>query len=127
MKHKLTASILTLLLAISVGCAKRTSTSPPAPPTNSINTVDAKLNETLQPIHAFVKSLVEQNNAGTVTLTANQKALLNQLVTDVNVADALYQAWHNAGATGPTTQVNAAITKAQTDQANLNAAIQGGK
>ena len=117
-----------LSLCFMAGCANKTSTTPPAPPpVGSINPTDAKLYQTLSPIHDFVNSLVSQNNAGTVTLTANQKALLNQLVNDVNIADALYQAWHNAGATGPTTAITTAIGRAQSDQNSLNAAIQGGK
>ena len=126
-KSVVTLAIVLLLIA-GIGCANKTSTTPPAPPpVGSINSTDATLYQTLSPIHDFVNSLVSQNNAGTVTLTANQKALLNQLVNDVNIADALYQAWHNAGATGPTTAITTAISRAQSDQNSLNAAIQGGK
>ena len=127
-KRSRSIATIVLLLLLTAGCAHNTSTStPPAPPANSLNATDATINQTLQPIHAFVASMVQQNNAGTVTLTANQRSLLNQLVTDVNAADALYLAWRQAGATGSTTQINSAITKAQGDQAALNAAIQGGK
>lgn len=127
MKFKIVALLLVPLL-ICVGCAKKTSTTTPAPPpAGSLNTFDATTNETLQSIHAFVASMVAQNNAGTVTLTPTQKQLLNQLVTDVNNADVIYQAWHAAGGTGATTTVQAALTKAQTDQTSLNSAISGGQ
>ena len=128
MKKALT---LTLALAIClsvVGCAKKTTTSvPAAPPAGSLNTADATIDQTLEPIHAFVQSMVTQNNTGAIMLTAADKALLNQLVTDVNAADAVYLAWRTAGGTGSTTQVNTAIAKAQADQTSLNASIQGGK
>jgi Na+-translocating ferredoxin:NAD+ oxidoreductase RnfC subunit len=128
MKRRLAIVLVSLLLVAGVGCAKKTTTSTPtAPPTNSLNSTDATLFETLAPIHAFVASMQQQNQAGTITLTANDKVLLNQLIADVNAADLLYQAWHAAGATGATTQINAAITKAQTDQTTLNAAIQAGR
>jgi hypothetical protein len=124
---KITVALLAAVLCLTaVGCAKKTTTATPPPP-GAINSTDATINEALQPIHAFVASMVSQSNAGTVTLTANQKALLNKLVTDVNAADTLYQAWHAAGGAGSTTQINAAITTAQGDQTALNAAIQGGK
>lgn len=124
-KHYVIAAILLLLIA---GCAKKTTTTTPPPP-GAVNAADAAIYQTLAPIHAFVNSLVAQNNAGQITLTATQKADLNMLVADVNAASVLYQAWHAAGAPSGTgqTAVQNAVSKAQTDQTALNAAIQGGK
>ena len=126
--------ILSITLALAMclsfaACAKKTSTTTPAapPPAGSLNTFDATTNETLQAIHAFVASMVAQNNSGAITLSVADKALLNQLVTDVNAADVVYQVWHAAGGTGTTTTVTAAVTKAQTDQTTLNSSIAGGK
>jgi len=124
--------VLTLTLALAmclsvVACANKTTTPPPAPPTGSLNSFDATTNQTLQAIHAFVGSMVAQNNSGAITLTATEKADLNQLVADVNAADLVYQAWHAAGGTGATAPVQTAVSKAQTSQATLNTAIAGGK
>ena len=126
--NKLWISLLIVTMLFTAGCPKNGGTTiPTAAPTGSLNTFDATTNETLQAIHAFVASMVAQNNSGAITLTISQKALLNQLVTDVNTADVIYQAWHNAGGTGATAPVSTAINKAQADQNALNTAIAGGK
>ena len=118
---------LTLLFSL-VGCAKAPPTTvPKAPPIGSLNTFDTTTNETLQALHAAVASFVADNNSGKFVLTASQKALLNQVVTDLNTADLIYQAWHNAGGTGAQAPVTAAVNKVQASQTALNAALQGGK
>jgi hypothetical protein len=126
LRKALVISVAIILLFAGIGCANKTTTPTPPPP-GALNQTDANINTTLQTLWAFTNSMVTQNNTGQVTLTTTQKADLNALVTDLNVVDALYQAWHAAGATGSTTQITTAITKAQTDQTTLNAAIQGGK
>jgi hypothetical protein len=123
---KLTVGLLISTGLILVAC-KANPSAPPAPPTGSLNSFDADTNTTLETLHAFVDSLVTQNNAGTVMLTATQKADLNQAVKYLNIADSTYQAWHAAGGTGATAPVTAAVTKAQNAKATLNTAIQGGK
>ena len=129
-RYTLSLALIAMLLVVGIGCAKKSNTNPPsqALPTNAINQVDADMNSTLQPIHAFVASIVAQNNAGTLTLTVSQKAQLNTLVNAVNLADSTYQTWHAAGAPASgQAQVQTAITNAQTAQTALNATIQGGK
>jgi hypothetical protein len=127
MKKTLTLTLALAMCLSVVACANKTTNPPPAPPTGSLNSFDADTNTALQTIHAFVGSMVAQNNSGAITLTVNQKALLNQLVASVNSADVIYQAWHAAGGTGPTAPVQTAVAKAQSDQNTLNAAITGGK
>jgi hypothetical protein len=124
--------VLALLLVAGAltltGCAKAPPTNPPAaPPIGSLNTFDTTTNETLQALHAAVASFVADNNSGKFVLTVSQKGLLNQVVTDLNTADLIYQAWHNAGGTGAQAPVTAAVSKVQASQTALNAALQGGK
>jgi hypothetical protein len=133
MRMKKSYSLVLALLLVAgaltlTGCAKAPPTTPPvAPPVGSLNSFDSTTNETLQALHAAVASFVADNNSGKFVLTASQKSLLNQVVTDLNTADLIYQAWHNAGGTEAQAPVTAAVSKVQTDQTALNAALQGGK
>lgn len=142
MRMKKSYSLVLALLLVAgsltlTGCAKAPPTTPPAaPPPGTVNCqvlgqaicdFDHQTNVSLQAIHGFVAKFVADNNAGNFTLTVNQKALLNQIVDDVNLADATYQAWHNAGGAGAQAPVTAAVSKVQAGQIALNAALQGGK
>ena len=133
--------VLALLLILGslalTGCAKAPPTTPPAaPPPGTLNCAivgqatcdfDHTTNVTLQTAHGGFASFVADNNSGKFVLTVGQKALLNQVVTDLNTADLIYQDWHNAGGTGAQAPVKAAVSKVQAGQTALNAALQGGK
>lgn len=114
-KSLVLAAALCLPLA---GCANRQPVSAPIP--GAINAFDSNAFQTLATTHAFVVSVKSHAD----TLTPTEKAILNQLIVDLNTADAVYKVYHNAGA--PVSQesnVSAALSKVNADQA---AAIQSG-
>jgi len=137
MTRKRIILVLAIVLSFGLGCAKAPPTIVPSapPPIGSLNcavvgqvacTFDVDTNATLAAAHAIVLRVVTDNNAGNFVLTASQKSLLNQIVDDLNLADAIFQAWHNAGGSGSTVPVQSAVAKVQADQNALNAVV-GGK
>lgn len=106
MKRFLIISVLFLS-----GCVHSGIVTTPIP--GAVNQFDSDTYQTLATAHAFVESI----KLNSKTLSANEKAIVNQLIVDLNAADALYSAYHTAGA--PTSQqsaVQTAVAKVQGDQ-----------
>ncbi len=103
-----------LILSVALtGCPK----NPPAPlEPGATSQFDQYAYRTLVTIHAFVQQAASDPS----TFTPAQKALVNQAIVDVNAADELYKSYH-AGLISQA-QMQAAIDKATTDQANFTAA-----
>jgi hypothetical protein len=55
------------------------------------------------------------------------KPVLNQAISDYDIAESAYQVWHAAGGTGATTAITQGITKVQSDIAAISTAASGGK
>lgn len=97
------------------GCAHQVT----APlPVGALNVFDADSFRTLADAHAAAESIQKQAAAGTVTLDASQKAVVNKAITDVNTADHLYKLYH-ASAGGDTTALTTAIQQVVADLAAL--------
>lgn len=112
-----------LCLLLLVGCAKTVT----APIPGSINSFDSTSYQILSTAHGIAQSLSSQacSNNGNLpncfTPTTTQKNVINAFISDLNVADLVYSAYHNGTATQA--QVTSAIQKVQTDQASLPTSI----
>lgn len=100
------------------GCAHQVTAAPAPLPPGALNAFDADSYRTLADGHAAVQSLQQQAAAGTLTLNASQKTVLNKAITDVNTADHLYSLYH-AEAGGDTTALSTAIQQVVADLAAL--------
>ena len=119
MRHsKVHALSLVVVLALTVGCAKHVT----APVPGQLNTFDAYAYRVLADAQAALESFKASPSAQMPAV----KPILNQAITDYNIGEAAYQAWHAAGGTGETAPVSAAISKVQSDIAGI-AAQTGGK
>lgn len=98
------------------GCAHQAT--PAALPQGALNTFDADSYRTLSDGHAAVQSIQQDVSAGTVTLDANQKQVLNKAIADVNTADHFWKLYH-AEAGGDTTALTQAIQQVVADLAAL--------
>lgn len=111
--------ILALVLAVSVvtiptGC-RHTPAQAPIP--GAINNFDSSAYQTLRVAHDIAKSLSDQAAAGTFKPSPVQKTAINQFISDLNIADVVYAAYHNGAATQA--QAQAAIDKVTAEQASL--------
>ena len=100
-------------------------------PTGAINATDAGLNANLQAAHAAVVQYEADVTAGKHTPTAQEKAIVNDLITALNTADPLYQSYHaalvaNPGA-GEPANLAAALAAVTANLGQLQALISGGK
>ncbi len=116
MKRLLIAFVLALSM---IGCQKTVT----APVPGSINTFDATMYRALADAQAAINSFKADVQAGKVTETPAVKTALNQVITDYNAANALYQAYHASAGQTPTAQVQGAVTKVQVD---INGLVSGG-
>jgi hypothetical protein len=108
---------LMLSLALSLAaCANRAAT---APVPGSLNTYDAYafrvLADTQAALNAFKADVASGKVAGTPAIV---KAL-NAAISDYDLANSIYQAWHAAGATGSTSALAVALTNIQTSMSEL--------
>jgi PBP1b-binding outer membrane lipoprotein LpoB len=117
--------LFVLMLAaclILAGCAAKTTTSTTTLPAGAINTTDASAYRVLSDAKAFLSSIQSSTAAGTLTLTAAQKTVVNNLITASNTADQLWEAYHAGASTdaaGLTTAVNNLNSALATAQAQI--------
>jgi lysozyme family protein len=81
---------------------------------------------TLMDAQAGINAVKADVSSGKVTLTATQKTVLNQAITDYDLAQASWLAYHS-GATTDVTGLTSAINQIVADIAALATKIQGGK
>lgn len=126
MKRTTLAVGLVMAMAIPMsGCRTASVNTPPAALVpGALNTFDSTTYTALASLHAFVDSLNLQITAGTFTPTPAEKALLNQMITDLDAAQVLYASYHS----GATTQavMQTALTKVQNDQNAYNSSVTAG-
>lgn len=116
-----------LLCAVLLVAGCKASTAPL--PAGAINTFDADTFRTLADTRAAVQSIRDEVVAGKANVTGSQKAFLNQVIQDVDDADALYTAYHDALAKAPTSNpptaaLAAATAKVETDFGQLTTLTQ---
>jgi hypothetical protein len=116
-----------LLCAVLLVAGCKASTAPL--PAGAINTFDADTFRTLADTRAAVSQIQKDVTAGQATLSSTQKAFVNQVITDVNEADVLYQSYHAALSAAPTsnpstTALAAATAKVETDFGQLTTLTQ---
>lgn len=118
---KLKIVLLLILAAGMFGCATK-----PASPTlpGAINSFDQTSYQTLMDAQAAIAAVKMDVSSGKITLTAGQKSVLNQAISDYNVAEASWQTYH-AGATNNVADLTAAINALVADVAAIATQIQG--
>jgi hypothetical protein len=101
MKKVFTVLIIGTLLLLA-GCAVKSTvsttgipTAAPTLPTNSIDSVDANSFRVIADAYAFLQPIQQAVKAGTMTLSAGQKAALNDVITAYNTAYTLGIAYHS--------------------------------
>ena len=115
---------LVLVLTAGMGCASKSTVTAPLP--GAINSFDQVSYQALMDSQAAINAVKADVASQKVTLTATQKKVLNQAITDYDVAQAAWQAYH-AGATSNTAALTQAINQIVADIAALATQIQGGK
>jgi len=119
---KITTLLLALTLLAALGCAKKVS----APVPGSINSFDALSYQTLMDVQAAITAVKLDISSGKFAPTPAQKAVVNQAITDYDLAEAAWHAYHS-GATGDATGLSTAINQCIADIAAIASKIQGGK
>ena len=117
--------IATVIACFLAGCKPATT----ALPAGAVNSVDATINESLQAAHAYVAQWQADVASGKHVPTAAEKTAIGQVVTDLNIADPLFQQFHaalvaNPGA-GEPANLAAALAAVTSDLANLVSAVKG--
>lgn len=124
-------AMLAVVLIFPNGCKTATSgagtgtQNAPTLPAGAANPFDATAYRTVADSHAAVSALQQDVAKGVLTLSAQQKVILNQIIADQNAAQELYKAYH-AVPTGDTAALNAAIQKLVGDIAEITQML-GGK
>lgn len=119
------ATLLIIVALLFVGCAVKTSTTtnvPPAPtlPTGARDSADANAFRVIADAYAFISSVRNSVTAGSLSLTATQKTVFNDVVLAYNTAYALGQAYHagassdSAGLAAATNSLSTKLTTAST-------------
>jgi hypothetical protein len=115
MKRLILKAVLASAMILPVaGCVKNPVQAPIPGATSSF---DSGAYQTLRTAHDIGKSLSDQAAGGTFHPSASQKTAINQFITDLNIADTVYAAYHNGAATQA--QVKQAIDKVTAEQASL--------
>lgn len=99
------AAVLLPLGITTMGCATATAPTPPLAPGYS-NPADQTMGQTLAAAHSFYEKVQKNAEAGTMILSAPEKAAMNDLATAINVAQTTYLAYHS----GTVTQAQAQAT-----------------
>ena len=110
-----------LILALMVplaGCAPVTAPPQPLAPGYQ-NTADQTMGEILAGAHAFYQSIQQQSAAGTMTLSATEKASFNTFGVTLNGAQAVYLAYHGNPTAANLAAAQTAVNTVQTQQAAL--------
>lgn len=118
--------LLTFCLILCLGCGAVNAPTPPtAPPiSGAVNQFDSDTYRALATAHAFAQQAASDPS----TVNSTTKTILNQFIADINVADALYSAWHTAAVAAAasatplpdSTQLSAAVAKVKVDQNNFS-------
>jgi len=120
MKRILVTIAAAALMYVPIGCVHQPVQ---APIPGSINAFDSSAYQTLRTAHDIAQSLSDQactnngNKPGCFAPSDGQKAIVNQFIGDLNIADTIYAAYHSGAATQQ--QAQAALDKVTTDQSNL--------
>jgi hypothetical protein len=109
-------SLAPLLLFPSLACHKSATV---APVPGAVNTFDSTMYRALMDAQAAITSFKADVASGKLTLSATGKATLNQVITDYDAANALWQTYHASNGTTAPAPVQAAITTLQTDVQKL--------
>lgn len=115
--------VLLLSICLLAGCANK---AVQAPVPGQINSFDATSFRVLSDAQAAIDSVKTDVAAGKVTLTDAQKKVFNQVVSDYNLGEASWQAYHS-GATSDTVGLTNAINQLVADIAAVTTQIRGGK
>lgn len=108
----ITIGLLSLAVVLT-GCTRPvTAAAPPPLPIGAVDQVDAKANQTLQAVHAFLGSIANDVQSGKLQLTQAQRTIIDDADRAANVADAAEIAYHNGGG-GDASVLNAALASAQ--------------
>jgi hypothetical protein len=121
MKRLIAAAALTLSLCLMpIGCTQQvTANTPPAAlAPGYLNSQDQTMGQTLASIDSFLNQEKVNYNEKTAAQQAQEKAILNTFIQSVNVANALYTAYHQGSATEAAAQT--AIANAQTAQTSYS-------
>ncbi len=113
MKMKRLIAILAILLC-TAGCHKNVQ----APVPGQIDTFDASSFRTLMDAQAAIGSFRADIAQGTLTLNDSQKKIFNQLITDYNTAESLWQLYH-AGASNDQAAIQSAVTALVNDLSDI--------
>lgn len=111
---------LALLLALTGCAAKSGSTTPPPPHPGAANAFDSAAYDSLVTIQAGIEQ-------AKVNAPVGQKALLNQIIADYNLAMHAYEAYHAAATAGTAAPTAQADLQAKIDALKTNLASVGGK
>jgi hypothetical protein len=114
MRRKFYGLSLILILALTPGCHHAV-----APVPGQLNTFDAYAYRVLADAQAAINDFKSSVTSGKLPETPTTKAALNQAITDYNLANIAYQAWHSGGGTGSTSTVNGPLNILQNDIATL--------
>lgn len=121
--------LLSLSLALALGCATKQPVQAPIP--GSVNQVDSNLYQIIRPAHDIAKYLSDHactnngNQPGCYNPGPTEKVAVNQFIFDYNIADPIYQAYHNGTALASTgkvptqSEVESAVNKVAADQASI--------
>ena len=85
---------MVLVLATLAGCRHNPATPATPVPPGAINQLDATSFRVLSDAQAAINSVKADVANGTVTLAPAQKTVLNQIISDYDVAEGLAQAYH---------------------------------
>lgn len=109
--------LVLLLCLLPLGC--RTATAPPPPLiTGALNTFDQDSYKTLLAVQASYNSALGSYKANPTGLSA-LKAPLDQVATDLNLAELAWQTYHAAATAANQAALTTSLTKVQTDLASI--------
>lgn len=110
-------ALLSVFLALPIGCATASSPTPPLAPGYS-NSQDQTLGQTLAAINAFVTTEKSHFNTLTTAQQSKERTILNPLIDATTVANAVYLAYHAGTKTEADAQT--AVSAAQAAQTNFS-------
>ena len=117
MKRILLALALLMILPVSA-CKQVTTAQLPIAP-GYVSTMDQTMGESLAAAHAFYNSIQQQSAAGTMTLSATEKAAFNTFGVTLNGAQTVYLAYHANPTAANETAARNAVNQVQSQQAAL--------
>ena len=121
MNKLILALVLTGVMGVAA-CHKQVT----APIPGQINAFDGTCYRTLMDAQAALNSVKANIASGSLKLTPMQTKVFDQIITDYNTANALWQTYH-AGATQDNASLTAAINQLISDIATLSTQFGGGK